>query len=131
MPHITIEFSANIADTVDLAGLVEILRAAAVETGVFPPGGVRVRAHRADHATVGDGDKRFGFVAMQLRMGAGRDLATRKTAGDAIFAAASRALEPAFAAAPVALSFEIVEIAPELSWKRNTVHDALKARGRA
>ncbi|WP_239510397.1 hypothetical protein, partial [Klebsiella pneumoniae] len=36
--------------------LVEAVRVAAIETGVFPLGGIRVRTHRAVHAAIADGE---------------------------------------------------------------------------
>ena len=36
MPHISIEYSANLDDIVDVGGLCETLRVAGIETGVFP-----------------------------------------------------------------------------------------------
>ena len=44
MPHFTIEYSANLDHRVDMSKVVEIVRKAAVETGIFPLGGIRVRA---------------------------------------------------------------------------------------
>ena len=48
MPHIIIEYSANLEERLGLDGLMDTLHAAALVTGVFPLGGLRVRAHRAD-----------------------------------------------------------------------------------
>ena len=42
MPHFTLEYSANLDSRVDMAKVVEIVRKAAVETGIFPVGGIRV-----------------------------------------------------------------------------------------
>lgn len=127
MPHIVIEHSAGLDAHVDWPALCEAARKAAAGTGIFPPGGIRVRTHRCDHATIADGDPTHGFVDITLKIGRGRDRATKQRAGDHIFAAISRALEPAFAATTVALSMQIEEI-DEPNWKRNTIHDALKGR---
>ncbi len=62
-------------------------------------------------------------------MGAGRDMATRKAAGEAVFAALSAFLDPVFARRTLSLSFEIKEIDPDLNWKRNNLHELLKGRG--
>ncbi|QCK86468.1 5-carboxymethyl-2-hydroxymuconate Delta-isomerase [Phreatobacter aquaticus] len=125
MPHLVIEYSANLDPLVDMAALCEAARTAAVEAGIFPVGGIRVRAHRCDHAAIADGNPAHAFLDATLKIGQGRDLATKRKAGDHVFAALSRALDPAFAATTVALSFEIREI-DELNWKRNSIHDALK-----
>ena len=46
MPHFTIEYSANLDERLDMAEVVDVVRKAAVETGIFPLGGIRVRAAR-------------------------------------------------------------------------------------
>src|ERR1051326_8268598 len=79
MPHFTIEYSANLEPCVDMQAVVEAVRKAAVETGIFPLGGIRVRAIRCDHFAVADGRPHFGFLDMVLRLGEGRDLDGKST----------------------------------------------------
>jgi 5-carboxymethyl-2-hydroxymuconate isomerase len=126
MPHFTIEYSANLDDRVDMAAVVELVRKAAVETGIFPLGGVRVRAVRCEHYAIADGSRNFRFLDMVLRLGEGRDLATRKRAGEHIFKALSAYLDPVFADTKFALSFDMQINDKETSWKRNNIHEALK-----
>ena len=97
MPHFTIEYSANLDARVDMGAVVELVRKAAVETGIFPLGGIRVRAIKCEHYAIADGRPNFGFLDMVLRLGEGRDLATRKKAGEHIFKALSAHLDPVFA----------------------------------
>jgi 5-carboxymethyl-2-hydroxymuconate isomerase len=127
MPHFTIEYSANLDKRVDMAKVVEIVRNAAVQTGIFPLGGIRVRAVRCEHYAIADGNPNLGFLDMVLRLGEGRDLATRKKAGDHIFKALSAHLDPVFAQSKFALSFDMQINDKETSWKRNNIHEALKA----
>ena len=103
-----------------------MVRKAAVETGIFPLGGIRVRAIRCEHSAIADGAAHFGFLDMVLRLGEGRDLATRKKAGEHIFQALSAYLDPVFANGKFALSFDMQINDKETSWKRNNVHEALK-----
>jgi 5-carboxymethyl-2-hydroxymuconate isomerase len=126
VPHFTLEYSANLDDRVDMAEVVEIVRKAAVETGIFPLGGIRVRAVRCEHYAIADGRSEFGFLDMVLRLGEGRDLATRKKAGERIFKALSDYLDPVFANSRFALSFDMQINDKETSWKRNNIHEALK-----
>jgi 5-carboxymethyl-2-hydroxymuconate isomerase len=126
VPHFTLEYSANLDDHVDMAEVVEIVRKAAVETGIFPLGGIRVRAVRCEHYAIADGSSEFAFLDMVLRLGEGRDLAARKAAGDHIFNTLSGYLNPVFASSKFALSFDMQVNDKETSWKRNNIHEALK-----
>ncbi|WP_407147459.1 5-carboxymethyl-2-hydroxymuconate Delta-isomerase [Bradyrhizobium sp. ORS 86] len=126
MPHFTLEYSANLDNLIDMAETVELVRKAAVETGIFPLGGIRVRAIRCEHYAIADGRQTYGFLDMVLRLGEGRDLATRKKAGEQIFKVLSAHLDPVFAKSKFALSFDMQINDKETSWKRNNIHDALK-----
>jgi 5-carboxymethyl-2-hydroxymuconate isomerase len=75
MPHFTIEYSANLDGRIDMGEVVEVVRKAAVETGIFPLGGIRVRAVKCEHYAIADGSPNRGFLDMVLRLGEGRDLA--------------------------------------------------------
>jgi 5-carboxymethyl-2-hydroxymuconate isomerase len=128
MPHFTLEYSANLDALVDMGKVVEVVRNAAVETGIFPLGGIRVRAVRCEHFAIADGNPELGFLAMVLRLGEGRDLATRQKAGEHIFKALSDYLDPVFASSKFALSFDMQINDKDTSWKRNNIHEALKAK---
>jgi len=125
MPHFTIEYSANLDTRVDMGAVVEIVRKAAVETGIFPLGGIRVRAIRCEHYAIADGRPDLGFLDMVLRLGEGRDLATRKKAGEHIFRMLSDHLDPVFWQSPFALSFDMQINDRQTSWKRNNIHEQL------
>lgn len=129
MPHLAIEYDRYTGERADMLGLCEAMRDAMVASGVFALGGIRVRAYCADQAVIADGDPAHGFVDMRLRMGAGRDKATRHRLAEALYAAAETALRPSIGAAPFMLSLEVCEIDPALSIRRwSTVHDHLTAR---
>jgi 5-carboxymethyl-2-hydroxymuconate isomerase len=131
MPHFTIEYSANLDARLDMAKVVEVVRKAAVETGIFPLGGIRVRAIKCEHYAIANGDATFAFLDMVLRLGEGRDLSTRKKAGEHIFKALSAYLDPVFAQSNFALSFDMQINDKEVSWKRNNIHEALKTEAAA
>ena len=126
MPHFTIEYSANLDARVDMGAVVELVRKAAVETGIFPLGGIRVRAVAASITRSPTATRICGFLDMVLRLGEGRDLATRKKAGEHIFKALSAYLDPVFKETKFALSFDMQINDKETSWKRNNIHEALK-----
>jgi 5-carboxymethyl-2-hydroxymuconate isomerase len=126
VPHLTIEYSANLDERADLPALCETLRGAMLATGLFETGAVRVRAVRCEAYAVADALPDNAFADLVLRVGAGRDRAALSHAGDAIFAAAKACLAPLFDTPHFALSFEIREIDPELSWKTNAMHARLR-----
>lgn len=125
MPHIQIDYSANIEDRLDMAGLCRALRDAAAETGVFPLAAIRVRATACSHVVIADGDPRHGFVDIAVRLRGGRSLETRKTATARIFAAADAYCADVMASTPFLLSLEMRDIDPELSPKASSIRDHL------
>jgi 5-carboxymethyl-2-hydroxymuconate isomerase len=128
MPHIIVECSANVPQAIDLDALLGRLHAAALETGVFPIGGLRTRAAVRDHYRIADGDPANAFVHVVLRIGSGRDLDTRRRAAEAVFTALCDELHAFYARAPLAISLELQEIVPETSFRQNNLHDYVKER---
>lgn len=127
MPHFTIEYSANLDTSIDIGALCEVIRNAAVQTRIFPLGGIRVRAIRCEHYAIADGRAGLSFLDILLRIGEGRSVEVRQKAGEHIFQAVSSHLENVFAAGRFALSFDMQINDSATSWKRNTIHDLLKA----
>jgi 5-carboxymethyl-2-hydroxymuconate isomerase len=125
MPHFSIEYSASLDGRVDIGAACEVVRKAAVESGIFPLGGIRVRAIRCEHFAIADGRAGLSFMAMLLRLGEGRELAARQKAGAHIFKALSDHLAPLFADQTFALSFDMQINDKDMSWKRNGIHDLL------
>ena len=128
MPHFTIEYSANLESKVEIGGLCDHVLVAALKTGMFETGAVRVRAIRCDHYAIADQARENSFIDVSLRLASGRDLALRQSAGAAIFAEMSAFLAPLFEDQHFALSFELREINPLLSFKKNSIHERLRPR---
>ena len=112
-----------------MPGLVDALRRAAVLQEIFPADGVRVRAIRCDFYSIADGDPDNAFIDISLRLREGRPLDKRKTATEAIFAAAKAHLADVIATRPVMLSLEMRDIDAELAPKLNTVREHLARKG--
>jgi 5-carboxymethyl-2-hydroxymuconate isomerase len=128
MPHIIIEYSANVRDRIRLGSLIERLHATAIGTGVFPLGGARTRAAERSDYRIADGHPDNGFVHVTMRMGHGRDADTKARAAQTVFDALCEHLAPLFDAAPLGISFEVQEIDPVLNFKKNNLHEYVKAR---
>ncbi len=128
MPHILIEYSGNLDAQLDFPVFLRALRDSALATGVFPLGGIRVRAYRAGHYLVADGHPDNAFVHIMLRVGHGRDLETRKRACGAIFATACEQLEALYERMPLGISLEMQEVDAVLTAKKNNLHEYVKRR---
>ena len=128
MPHLTIEYSANLDGKSDMAALCRSLHAAMLASGLFELGAIRVRAVRCTDYAVADLLPENAFADLRLRIGAGRSAADKARAGEMIFAAAVAHFAPLFATPHFALTLDISELDPALSWKKNAIHPRLRAK---
>ena len=119
MPHITIEYSANLADIVAIPDLLATVHRAAVASGIFEVSAIRSRAVGRELAIAGDGTPSNGFVLVTVRMKAGRPPAVQETLGKSLLDAAAGPLARAFAERQVTLNVEIHDI-PELNFRRRS-----------
>ena len=126
MPHLNIEYSANLDEVLDIQALVDRIHDTALDTGIFPLGGVRTRAEARTHYRIANGNPHAGYIHMMVRIGSGRDVETRRTAGDRIFAALCDFTDELYRSRPLALSFELHEIPPDMAWRKNNLHELLK-----
>lgn len=128
VPHIVVEYSANLETHVDMRDLLGVVHAEALETGVFPEGGIRVRAARRDLYIVADGDPANCFVHIMLMIGPGRTAAVKKSACERIFNAVCGHLAETFETVPLAISLTLNELNGELTFRHNNLHERLKAK---
>ncbi len=131
MPHLVIEYTANLEADGDLQGLCN--KAAAVLVSqqsdgkpVYPIGGVRVRAHRIDTWCMADGQADYAFVHANLKIGSGRPDAVKQATGDAVFNTIQSHFAGIYASRYLALSMEINEFSEAGTWKHNNVHARFK-----
>ena len=128
VPHLIVEYSANAEDRIGLEQLLDALHATALATGIFPEGGLRVRAFRADHYRIADRHPDNAYVHVTALVGYGRPLDVRERAGGQLFECLKTHLAPAFEAGPLAISFNIQEFDPVLNFKHNNLHRYVKSR---
>ena len=126
MPHVIVEYSANLEEAIDVGGLCERVRQAAASIDEIAMPGIRVRAYRADHHAVADGAERHGFVDISVRLRGGRSDAVKDKIAKQLFAAAREFIGPYMGGNSLALSLEVRDIDPELSPKTGTIRDHLK-----
>jgi len=111
-----------------LEGFVRAVHDAALATGIFPIGGMRTRAYESEAYLIADGHPDNAFVHLSVRVGHGRDLAVRRKACEQIFRAACGQLAELFERIPLGISVEMQELDPELSFKKNNLHEYVKRR---
>lgn len=126
MPHVTMEYSANLEAVTDIAALCRLAKSALMETALFELGAVRVRAIRCEHYAIADELPENAFLSVLARIGAGRSLDEKRRVGEALNTALSQALAPLFERPHFALSVDLVENDPALSWKKNAIHARLR-----
>ena len=130
MPHFIVEYTANLEAEGDLPVLLEKINDTMIaQGGVFPIGGIRSRAIRLDCYRMADGAADYAFVHATLKIGAGRDGATKKRAGDALFEVMKTHFATLYEKRYLALSMEIAEFSEAGTWKHNNVHARFQARG--
>lgn len=128
MPHIVIEYSANVADHHDIDALVAVVHEAAIAHGLPPADGLRTRAAERTHYRIADGDPDHAFVAITARVGPGRGADEKTSFIETILdvAEARIAAEPGPLA--IAWSVELTEIDADFRINHNGVRDRLRSR---
>jgi 5-carboxymethyl-2-hydroxymuconate isomerase len=129
LPHLIVEYSANVEELIALDSLLDKLHACALETGVFPLGGLRVRAHRTDAYRIADKAPDNGFVHVTALIGHGRPLDVQQRAGEQLMAALTAHLDELYKTSPLAISLTVQEFHPVLNFKKNNLHEYVKKRG--
>jgi len=129
MPHQIIEYSANLDSRMDIQALIDGMHEAALRVEGLPMGGLRTRAARRENFQVADRHPDNAFVHMILKLGHGRSTEQKKSYGETLFAALCEFLEPVSSTSPLAISLEIQEIHPELTWKKNNLRNYMAKRG--
>jgi 5-carboxymethyl-2-hydroxymuconate isomerase len=128
MPHITVEYSANLDAKIRIDSFLKVLHDTAVETGIADLAGFRTRAERRDHYRIADNDPTNGFVAIIVRVARGRSAADLKSFLETMTAAATNYLDPVLATTPISFSLEIQEIIPEMRVNTSNIRQWMKTR---
>jgi len=126
MPHFTMDYSANLDGRVDFDALCRVVHAEILKTGLFEIGAVRVRAIRCEAYAIADLLTENAFVDMSFRIGEGRSEGDKRQTGEASFATVAKHLSKLFETPHFALTLEVREIDPALSWKKNAIHPRLR-----
>lgn len=128
MPHLTVEYSANLAEVSDMDALCNALHATMMGSGLFELGAVRVRARPCPHYAVADLLAENAFADMILRIGTGRSDEEKQAVGAALMKTAEAHFAPQLAHPHIALTLEVQEISKAFSWKTNAIHPRLRTK---
>lgn len=131
MPHVIVEYSANIEEMIHPDALLKVVQDAAVSTGIAELAGFRCRAARREQFRVADDDPANGFIAIVIRVAQGRPADARRKLTETVFAATQKYLEPVFATTPLVVSCEVQEIDPNFRLQYSNIREWMKARGQA
>ncbi|SIT49220.1 5-carboxymethyl-2-hydroxymuconate delta-isomerase [Paraburkholderia piptadeniae] len=132
MPHLTLEYSANLANDDSIGALCGKLAQSLDaqrenDQRVYPIGGIRVRALRCEQYCIADGRQDAAFLHANLKIGAGRSEAVKKATGDALFDVIKQHFAEVFDKQGLALSLQISEFSESGTWKHNNLHARLKS----
>ncbi|MBR7654725.1 MULTISPECIES: 5-carboxymethyl-2-hydroxymuconate Delta-isomerase [Brucella/Ochrobactrum group] len=129
MPHIWVEYSANIEKEINVPQLLETVQDALIDDGsIFPFAGARTRGVRVDNYLVVDGHPDNAFVHVLLRVASGRSEADRKAAGERVFAKVKDNLAALMASRPLGLSVQMEESDGTVNLKTSNYRDYLRMR---
>ena len=128
MPHLIIEYSSNVESALALDDMIETLHRVTADIEAFPLAGLRTRAEKRTHYRIADGHPDNCFVHLTLKIGSGRPIEVRQAAGEKIFEHLVSYLKPISAKRPLAISFEIQELAEHTNYKTGNIRDYLAQR---
>ena len=106
MPHIVVEYSANLEDHIDVGELLTSIHAAAASHALVPLAGLRTRAMKREQYVVANGDARNLFVAVIARLNGDRGQESLLEIRDLLMAVCSDSLSQIREEQPLALSVE-------------------------
>ena len=128
MPHIIVEYSANLDEALPIAKLVEDVHRAVLATGTFKLGAVRTRAERRDIFVIADGDPQNAFVNVIARIGRGRLPEKRRGLAEAIMGALETETAALAESRGLALSVYVEEIDEDGALRKNNLHARMEQK---
>jgi 5-carboxymethyl-2-hydroxymuconate isomerase len=128
VPHIIVEYSANLDEVLPIAKLVADVHRAVLATGTFKLGAVRTRAARRDIYAIADGDPQNAFINVIAKIGRGRAPETRRALAEAIMALLDRETATLAASRGLALSVYVEEIDEDGALRKNNLHARMEQK---
>ncbi|HKD46825.1 MAG TPA: 5-carboxymethyl-2-hydroxymuconate Delta-isomerase [Rhizomicrobium sp.] len=126
MAHATVEWTANLEGDADIHGLLALIAAAMRESGIFPWGGIRVRAIKLDDYFIADGKEDDAFINITVTMGAGRSAEIKREFFGALFEKIKMHFAELYRHRYLAISMYVEEADENASFKHNNLHQRFK-----
>jgi 5-carboxymethyl-2-hydroxymuconate isomerase len=128
VPHIIVEYSANLEEALSIAKLVADVHRAVLATGTFKLGAVRTRAERRDVFVIGDGDPENAFINVIARVASGRPLEKRRGVAEAIMGVLEKETAALAESRGLALSIYVEQIDEDGALLKNNLHARMEQR---
>jgi 5-carboxymethyl-2-hydroxymuconate isomerase len=128
VPHIIVEYSANLEEALPIAALIKDVHQAVLATGTFKLGAVRTRAARRDVYAIADGDPQNAFINVTAKIGRGRPPEKRRGLAEAIMAVLDRETATLCGSPGLALSVYIEEIDEDGALRKNNLHARMEQK---
>lgn len=125
MPHIQIDYTANLEDVVTGGRLVELIHQAAVDSGIFPVWGIRTFARSVHQYWVGNGEKNNGFINITVRIAPGRNLALRHRITQELFGAVLQSMDELFKIHRLGCQLEVTEFDADVVIYKNNLANSI------
>lgn len=123
MPHVIIEYTANVEADARIPELMRVLNDVLIgHADVFPIGGIRTRALRLDQYRMADGAADDAFIHVVFRIKAGRPKSVTGLICADMFAAMRAHLADVFARRYLGLTLELVEFDAHGFHVENNLH---------
>lgn len=122
MPHLQIQYSENLETKFNLHDYCTQIGDVILSLGIYPIGGMRVRAFPANHVVIADAHHENSFIDLLMRIGKGRSDIEKKETGRRLMECTESFFKTELDKGYLMISLEIIEVDSEFSWKKNNVH---------
>ena len=129
MPHVIVEYSDNLSDSVDLEALADNLHDVGLASGLMDIAALRTRFAERKIYRIADCHPANSFMHIVARLREGRDKNDLRALAQAFLTVARAALDAGKPMKPYALTVEIHEIT-QFTVRHNTVRERIAAKAK-
>jgi 5-carboxymethyl-2-hydroxymuconate isomerase len=127
LAHAVVEYTDNLGPEADIPGLLaKIAKAMREADGVFPWGGIRVRAIKLTEYVIADGEDDYAMVNTTIKMGAGRPPEFKTAFFAALFEIKKAHFSSLYDKRYLALSMYVEELDESGAFRHNNLHAKFK-----